>query len=137
METGAPTREGEDRRRGELHAVCLPGPLQRPRELQGEEHPATGEPQDPQLCKGRTKDAPGGARPGPECSCAGTELGSSRPGRPRTGRKAGWAAFPPSQRQGSRSTRGGGGQSKPDVGAAQNMVIILTRKSPIYKEITK
>lgn len=25
METGAPTREGEDRRQGELHAVCLPG----------------------------------------------------------------------------------------------------------------
>ena len=47
-----------------------------------------------------------------------------------SGRRVGRLAFPPLQTQGSRPTRGGGGQSKPDVGAAQKMLIILTRKSP-------
>lgn len=68
METGAPTREGEDRRQGELHAVCLPGPLQRPRELQGEKHPATGEPRDPNSAKAEPRMRP--AEPGPGRSAA-------------------------------------------------------------------
>lgn len=58
--------------------------------------------------------------------------GGGKDGVPQAppGRRVGRFAFPPLQTQGSRPTRGGGGQSKPDVGAAQKMLIILTRKSP-------
>lgn len=87
--------------------------------------------------EGRPSPSPAEAEPGmcPQSwAQAGCRYGAGggKDGVPQAppGRRVGRFAFPPLQTQGSRPTRGGGGQSKPDVGAAQKMLIILTRKSP-------
>lgn len=90
METGAPTREGEDRRRGESHAVCVPAPLQRPRELQGEEHPATGEPRDPNSAKAGPRMRPAEPGPGRSAAVQGQNRGPPGPaGLAQGGKRAG------------------------------------------------
>lgn len=65
------------------------------------------------------------------CRYGGEEWGL--PGAPE--RRAGRLASPPPQTQGSSPTRGGGGQSKPDVGAVQKALIILSRKSQRRDEV--